>query len=258
MQRVDVDSFIRHGFVRVDGAFSSTLAATCRDILWSEVGCDPRDASTWTRPVVRLGMHSEPPFREAANSDVLRCAFDDLVGRDRWLPCGAVGTFPVRFPSTSDPGDVGWHVDASFGVDESPADFMAWRVNIASRGRALLVLLLFADVEADDAPTRIRVGSHAEIARQLAPAGDAGLSLGDLAADGFARSAHRAEALAVGPAGTAYLCHPFLVHSAQLHRGRAPRFMAQPPLLPRQPLFGTGAPLNAVERAIVDATRAAS
>ena len=40
------------------------------------------------------------------------------------------------------------------------------------------------------------------------------------------------EALATGPAGTVYLCHPFLVHSAQKHRGKQVKFMAQPPLLP--------------------------
>jgi len=44
----------------------------------------------------------------------------------------------------------------------------------------------------------------------------------------------RPEALATGPAGTVYLCRPFLVHVAQSHHGQAPRFMAQPPLLPRQ------------------------
>lgn len=36
-----------------------------------------------------------------------------------------------------------------------------------------------------------------------------------------------------GRGGTVYLCHPFLVHAAQPHRGTRPRFMAQPPLLPR-------------------------
>jgi hypothetical protein len=38
---------------------------------------------------------------------------------------------------------------------------------------------------------------------------------------------------ATGKAGTVYLCHPFLVHSAQSHRGSTPKFMAQPPLLLR-------------------------
>jgi hypothetical protein len=41
------------------------------------------------------------------------------------------------------------------------------------------------------------------------------------------------EALATGPAGTVYLCHPFLVHAGQRHCGATPRFMAQPPLYPR-------------------------
>jgi hypothetical protein len=53
--------------------------------------------------------------------------------------------------------------------------------------------------------------------------------LGDVAAD-------RPEALAVGEAGTVYLCHPFLIHAAQPHRGSMPRFMAQPPLHPTEPV----------------------
>ena len=35
--------------------------------------------------------------------------------------------------------------------------------------------------------------------------------------------------------GTVYLCHPFLAHAAQPHRGTNPRFMAQPPLYPAAP-----------------------
>ena len=97
-----------------------------------------------------------------------------------------MGTFPVRFPSPDDPGDAGWHIDVSFGFDEP--DFMSWRANVASKGRALLMLFLFSDVGKDDAPTRIRIGSHFDIARQLAPAGEKGLTLRELAADGFAGS----------------------------------------------------------------------
>jgi hypothetical protein len=145
-----------------------------------------------------------------------------------------MGTFPIRFPSPQDPGDAGWHVDASFGTDA--ADFLSWRVNVHSKGRALLMLFLFSDVGAEDAPTRIRVGSHLDLARRLAPAGQDGLSLGELAANGFAETAHRREVTATGAAGTVYLCHPFLVHAAQPHRGTRPRFLAQPPLLPASEL----------------------
>ncbi|MBL8596011.1 MAG: phytanoyl-CoA dioxygenase family protein [Devosia sp.] len=231
-----LDAFITDGFVRIDNAFSADLAAEARTILWADTGCDPHDPKTWTKPVIRLGNYSQPPFVKAANTPVLRAAFDQLVGPGRWLPQGGLGTFPVRFPSPDDPGDAGWHIDVSFGWDENPTDFLSWRANVSSRGRALLMLFLFSEVGERDAPTRIRVGSHLDIARQLAPAGDAGLTLRELAADNFAGSAHRPEVLATGSPGTVYLCHPFLVHAAQPHHGAEPRFMAQPPLLPREPL----------------------
>lgn len=234
LRAADIDAFIRDGFVRIDGAFSKEVARQARSILWKATGCDPDDRSTWTRPVIRLGQFDQPPFRQAANSPLLHKAWDQLVGAGRWLPPGTLGTFPIRFPSPDDSGDDGWHIDASFGHDHP--DFMEWRANVSSKGRALLMLFLFSDVGPDDAPTRIRVGSHADIARQLAPAGDAGLTLGALAADGFAGSASRPETAAVGEAGTVYLCHPFLVHAAQRHRGTRPRFLAQPPLMPRDPI----------------------
>ena len=114
--------------------------------------------------------------------------------------------------------------------------FLSWRVNVTSKGRALLMLFLFSDVGPADAPTRIRVGSHLEIVTVLARAGDEGLSLRELVASGVLETAGSRDSLATGDAGTVYLCHPFLVHAAQPHRGAHPRFMAQPPLLPAEPL----------------------
>ena len=246
-------SFVELGFVKIERAFPRELADEARAILWRDTGCDPDDPSTWTKPVVRLGDYAQRPFVEAANTPALHEAFDRLVGRGRWLPRGSLGTFPVRFPSPHDPGDAGWHVDASFGT-ENP-DFLSWRVNVTSKGRALLMLFLFSDVGPDDAPTRIRAGSHRDVARRLAPAGDQGLTLGELAANGFAESAHREELPATGEAGTVYLCHPFLVHAAQPHRGTRPRFLAQPPLLPSAPLIlhRADGDYSAVELAIRDA-----
>lgn len=251
---LDTLSFIRDGFVRIEGAFPRETAEEALAILWPDTGCDQADPRTWTRPVVRLGHYAQPPFLAAGNSERLHDAFDQLVGKGRWCPPGAIGTFPVRFPSSADPGDAGWHIDVSFGTDNP--DFFEWRANINSRGRALLMLFLFSDVGVDDAPTRLRAGSHHDIARQLAPAGEEGLTLRELAADGFASSAGREEVPAVGEAGTVYLCHPFIVHSAQAHRGSTPRFMAQPPLLPREPitLHRPDGHYSAVEEAIRQAT----
>ncbi|TXD32725.1 phytanoyl-CoA dioxygenase family protein [Lujinxingia vulgaris] len=235
LSRTQIDHFIQKGFVRIDEAFSETLAAECRALLWRATGCDPQDRATWTRPVVRIGHIPHPRFVEAANTARLHAAFDALVGPERWLPCPSMGTFPIRFPSEEDPGDCGWHIDASFGWENEP-DFLKWRINAYSKGRALLMLFLFSDVDEHNAPTRLRVGSHLEMAARLAPHGERGLTLGELAAQGFGKDDGAVETLATGPAGTVYLCHPFLVHSAQPHRGTEARFMAQPPLLPRVPL----------------------
>jgi hypothetical protein len=229
----ELAQFIRDGFVRIDDAFPRGVADSAREILWRDTGCDPDNPATWTKPVIRLGLYDQEPFARAANTAILHRAFDQLVGKGRWHPRMNLGTFPVRFPSPDDPGDAGWHIDVSFGT-ENP-DFLAWRANITSKARALLMLFLFSDVGEADAPTRIRTGSHFDVARTLAPAGESGLSLRELAANGFAESAERPEVLATGEAGTVYLCHPFIVHAAQAHRGTRPRFLAQPPLLPAEP-----------------------
>lgn len=225
-----VQSFIDDGFVKVETAFSTQLATQCRDALWADIGLSPDEPENWIHPVVRVASKASRPFIEAANTPRLHQAYDQLVGSGRWLAPKGLGTFPIRFPSPHAPGDDGWHIDVSFGSDNP--DFMEWRANVTSRGRALLMLFLFSDVGPDDAPTRIRKGSHAAIARQLMPYGDAGATLRQISADGYASTEDCAVELATGPAGTVYLCHPFLVHAAQPHRGQQPRFMAQPPLLP--------------------------
>jgi hypothetical protein len=223
----EIRQFIEDGFIKLENAFARELADEARDILWKDTGCDPNVSSTWTRPVIRLGEYSQEPFRLAASTPILRAAADQLVGEGRWFPRGSLGTFPIRFPSNDDPGDAGWHADASFyGPDGS------MRLNYRSRGRALLMLFLFSDVDIDDAPTRILVGSHHDIPSLLEPAGENGMSFIELAQK-LSTTLERPVVYATGAAGTVYLCHPFLIHGAQPNRGKYPRFLAQPPLLPR-------------------------
>lgn len=232
LTKEQIELFITNGYVRVEQAFSRELADRCRKILWADTGCNPNDRSTWKKPVVWLPDHSEPPFVQAANTRKLRTAFDQLVGKGQWQPRFSSGYFPVRFPSNEDTGDTGWHIDSSFpGEDSDPNDFTTWRINIYSRDRALLMLFLFSDVDEQDAPTRVRSGSHMEVARILASAGEEGLAGFDLSAK-LSVTANCPEVIATGAAGTVYLCHPFLAHAAQINRGSQPRFMAQPPLYP--------------------------
>jgi hypothetical protein len=254
LSKDQVQQFIAEGFVKVEGAFSKDVASRARDILWRDTGCDPKDRSTWKFPVVRLGDYTHAPFVEAANTPRLHAAFDRLVGEGHWIPRGSLGTFPVRFPSDEDPGDAGWHVDASFpGKDES---FFSWRINVHSKGRALLMLFLFSDVGERDAPTRIRTGSHHIVAQMLEPAGEEGMSFMELAGR-LDATAGCEQVLATGEAGTVYLCHPFLAHAAQPHKGTEPRFMAQPPLVSKAPfsIYDHKGAYSPVEEAIRQALR---
>jgi len=63
----------------------------------------------------------------------------------------------------------------------------------------------------------------------------------------------RPELAATGSAGTVYLCHPFIIHAAQDHRGINPKFMAQPPLLTRNDfsIYSSGNDIYPVVKAIL-------
>ena len=166
-----VGQFVTDGYFRLENAFDRVLAATCVTELWKSLACDPNDSSTWTEPVLRVLGSISPTLMEAINTPRLVGAIDDIVGVGQWQRrTVGYGTFPVRFPSTVDPGDAGWHIDGSFG------DPPWYRVNFASRGRALLLLMLFTDVGPEDAPTRIKVGSHLDVARALTDTSPEGAS----------------------------------------------------------------------------------
>jgi hypothetical protein len=227
-----VTGFARDGFVRVEQAFPRDIADACTALLWERIGADPDDPGTWTKPVEWVYAMSEEPFVAAANTPRLHAAFDQLVGPGRWAPRPSLGAFPLRFPHEIEPDDAGWHIEASYQPDGADQHY----TNVFSRNRALLMLFLFSEVDEANAPTRIRVGSHRDVPPVLAPFGVDGApgeTLGPLV---NRASAHRPVALATGSPGDVYLCHPFLVHAAQPHHGTRPRFLAQPPLHPQEPL----------------------
>lgn len=250
LKSTDKEQFIRNGYIRIENAFSEEVARAARDILWNDLPCDRAKPESWTEPVIRLGMYTRKPFIDSINTPALYRVFDQLAGKGKWLPCRSVGTFPVRFPSDKEPGDTGKHVDAGF-PGEDPSDFFQWRINIRSRGRALLMLLLYSDVSEADAPTILWKGSHLDVARLLWGEGEEGLSFAELAIR-LSDLPEREKVVATGRPGTIYLCHPFMVHAAQAHRGNTPKFMAQPPLLLRNELVlsGSSAGYSPVEEAI--------
>src|SRR4029077_5405374 len=135
----------------------------------------PDDPATWTEPVVRLPCPEGPAFAAAGTAPTLETMYDTLLGPCRWVRCeGVGGTISVRFPSTKDPGDTGWHIDGSYAVDGQ------WWATIPSRGRGLLSLFLFTDVSEADSAMQILVGSHLDVPRVLVPYGAQGVFFGNV------------------------------------------------------------------------------
>jgi hypothetical protein len=80
--------FATDGFITIERAFPRELADQAREILWKDTGCDPHDKSTWTKPVVRLGMYSQQPFIQAPARAWERFPSDFPVFNPRAIPVG--------------------------------------------------------------------------------------------------------------------------------------------------------------------------
>lgn len=224
---IDVNEFMRDGFVKIEQAASTEIADAARDLLWKQIGQSPDEPASWTQPVVwAADLTGHGPFGRLSNSPALAAALDKVCGKGGWVPRGALGNIPVRFPVSPPAQDRGWHIDLN-----TPLSAEHWV--ISGRPHTILLLTLLSEVGPDDAPTRIRTGSHRDVAAVL---GAEPVEFADSAELVDDASAGRPVALATGRPGDMYLVHPFTVHAADEHRGTVPRFMAQAPVMLTEPL----------------------
>ena len=215
------------GYLKVEHAASRSVADAARDVLWRQLGLSADDPERWSAPVRwAADMTGQGPFGELVRSPALAAALDQICGAGGWLPRGCLGNIPVRFPVSPPDDDRGWHIDAN-----TPQSDGSWAVT--GRPHTVLLLTLLSDVGLTDAPTRIRAGSHRDVASVLGP------DLVDLAEMGRLvddASAQRPVVHATGEPGDMFVLHPFTVHAADEHRGPTPRFMAQSPVMLTAPL----------------------
>jgi hypothetical protein len=223
----DVDAFLSDGFVKVEQAAARGVADDARAALWRQLGLSPDDRDGWLNPVQWASdVLGQGPFGEIVRSPALAAALDMVCGSGGWVPRGALGNVAVRFPVSPPADDRGWHIDAN-----TPRADGTWAVT--GRPQTVLLLTLLSQVGHDDAPTRIRVGSHRDVAWVLGPDPVELAEMGRLV---DAASADRPVGHVTGEPGDMYLLHPFTVHAADEHRGSTPRFMAQTPVLLTSPL----------------------
>lgn len=223
----DLEAFARDGYLKIEQPEARCAADAARAALWQQIGLSPDDPEAWTKPVVWASdLTGRGPFGELAHSRRLARVLDRLCGAGQWLPRGSLGNIPVRFPVQPPDEDRGWHIDLN-----TPQPDGSWAVT--GRPHTLLLLTLLSEIGPDDAPTRIRRGSHRAVAGVLderpISAVDAGRVVDRVTAD-------YPVVHATGLPGDMYVVHPFTVHAADEHRGSTPRFMSQAPILLVEPL----------------------
>jgi hypothetical protein len=224
---LDVDEFMCNGYAKLLQAVPRSAADAAREALWQQLGLSPDDPAGWSESVRwAADLTGRGPFGELVRSPMLTDALDRLCGAGAWLPRGALGNIPVRFPVTPPNDDRGWHIDAN-----TPQPDGSWAVT--GRPHTALVLTLLSEVGPHDAATRIRAGSHRDVAHVL---GSDRVELAEMGRLVDEASAERPVVQATGEPGDVYVVHPFTVHAADEHRGRTPRFMAQGPVVLTSPL----------------------
>ncbi|MEO3810535.1 phytanoyl-CoA dioxygenase family protein [Sphaerisporangium sp. B11E5] len=236
MHAIDVDRFLTDGFAKVEAIVPRDVADQARALLWRRIGLSPDDPSTWTQPVVwTADLTGQGPFGEFMRSPRLHAALNAVAGEGGWHPRTSLGNIPVRFPVSPPADDRGWHVDHNTQRPDH-----TW--GVSGRPHTLLLLVLFSEVSEADAPTRIRAGSHRDLAPLLDETVFDPMQAGPLFDE---TGKNRPVVLATGLPGDAYVVHPFTVHAAQEHLGTEPRFMAQMPIILKRPLSpGDDTPLG--------------
>ena len=242
-----MDHFHTHGWVRIEGAFSSQAAAAMRDVVWralAAVGIQRDEPTTWRkeRPDHLQHLKSDPVFR-AVGSDLTLAAIDEVLAGQAWRRPPDWGAFFLLFP-TGRPWNIpadGWHVDADYTSPLSPP-------------RGVKVHAMFGDVAPRSGGMMIISGSHRLVHRWFrdhpprthARAAELRRSVQrhpyvrDLCTDGEAAARierfHEAVEEVDGiplqvlentaSAGDVILMHPLLLHAPPTtHLGRGPRFL---------------------------------
>ncbi|NEA23065.1 phytanoyl-CoA dioxygenase family protein [Actinomadura bangladeshensis] len=244
------EHFLDRGYVVINDCFTPEAAEEYTRTIWTRLGYDPEDRSTWTEPGTHLPAHREMDIKEFAPK-----AWDavcDLVGGESRIkqPYNWGDGFVVNLsqgseepwtpPSAQSPG---WHKDGDF-----------FRHFLDSPEQGLLTLVLWSDVQHQGGATFVAADSIAPVARFLADHPEGVLPTDFPYAGLVGQCADFVEA--TGRIGDVYLLHPYILHAKAQNLLRRPRFITNPPVTLAEPMnFNRPNPadFSLVERTILRA-----
>ncbi|KAF7784713.1 hypothetical protein Agabi119p4_878 [Agaricus bisporus var. burnettii] len=246
-----VDHFLEHGYIIIKNAFTREQAADFTSELWTRLGLDPNDKSTWTQE--RIHMPWLKRVKVADFSPKAWGAITDLLGGEERINVDATGwgdSFIVnlgteecaRQAQSAHPRDLtNWHVDGDFFIHflDSPE-------------QALLVIPIYSDIAPRGGGTMIcpdgidlvakYLASHPEGVRPVgvafAPSNSTYQDPKDdpeyLSTLDVAKRCSNFVEL-TGEVGDVVLMHPLMLHSASKNHLQIPRVITNPPVSIKEP-----------------------
>lgn len=225
----DREHFLAYGFVRVPQAVDPHYLALWSSRVWSRLGFDAQDPTTWTEDKIHMPSAESGPVATIAPKawqaigelcgGHARCI--DSTWSDGFIANFHHGRGQAWVPAG--PAAKGWHKDGDF-----------FRHFLDSPEQGLLTIVLWSDVIERGGPTYLIADSVAPVARYLAAHPEGVLP------DGFPLrtivDSCRDFRVATGTAGDVFLMHPFMLHASSFNPlGRA-RLITNPPIHLREPM----------------------
>jgi hypothetical protein len=253
-----VEQFLQQGYVVIRGCFTREAAAEYTNTIWTRLGYDEHDQSTWAQSSIHMPSHRDIDVRTFAPR-AWNAVLDLVGGQERIEPYKWNDGFIVNLWEGADrpwedpsPSSPGWHTDGDF-----------FRHFLDSPEQGLLTLILWSDVVHQGGATFVAADSVGPVTRFLAdhPEGvyPGGAALVDPDPDVvltpyYDLSAQCSDFVeATGEVGDVYLLHPFILHAKAQNVLRRPRFITNPPVTLAAPMRFDRPDPSLVERAVLRA-----
>ncbi|MGH3392769.1 MAG: hypothetical protein ACRDOO_28205 [Actinomadura sp.] len=222
--------FLDKGYVVLHDCFSREAAEAYTETIWTRLGYDRDDPSTWAEPSVHMPNHRQLDVGEfAPKAWAVVC---DLLGGEERVagPYTWGDGFIVNLRQGADrpwepatPRSPGWHKDGDF-----------FRHFLDSPEQGLLTLVLWSDVRHQGGATFVAADSVGPVARFLAEHPE-GVHPHDFPIpELIGRCTEFVEA--TGRVGDVFLLHPYVLHAKAQNLLRLPRFITNPPVRLAEPM----------------------
>jgi hypothetical protein len=248
LTQANIDHFLEHGWIKLSNCFTQQQSDAVTSTVWTRLGMDPNDKSTWH--TLRTNMPAHNQFEASEFSPKAWSAIGELLGGEdkisdqhrQWGDGLIVNLGSAEGEGKEkDPRDLNeWHVDGDFFVHflDSPE-------------QGLLVIPLFTDIQPGGGGTMICPDAIPVMARHLRDHPDGvsprmtpraqnptfepeqGLAFFNNVAKSMPRESF---VVVTGEGGDIFLLHPLMLHAASSNSLRNVRIITNPPVSLREPM----------------------